>query len=209
MTRYIPLERPLFHAQQFYQNNNFIITFISVSLISFVLWFLILGLSIFGFRWYYEEARLSKYAPMGLCLAILSYCIFCQSAPRWYDGWDATHGSWHFPVPYEKIFIGNVMILLVGSIILKGIKKPVFYSLLFVYSIILSSFYFIFNISNNLFSGEELFLIYELINYTTNSNLLGFLIWYIVFALAFWIYIKEIFPEDFSSASSDINTKNA
>ncbi|MDR1515303.1 MAG: hypothetical protein LBS45_06380 [Synergistaceae bacterium] len=181
ITRYIPLEQPLFHAQKIYQNTSFIIVFMLVFCISLFLWFFILGLSIFGFRFYYEEVRFSQYQPMGALLGLVFVHTIGLGHRSLWIGWQGGI----YDVQYGKIFSEHVMLLIAGGIILRNIKKPVFHSFLFAYFFILSSFYFIFNVFMKIFTGEDLILKHEFVNYMVNSNLLGFLIWYVIFGFFF------------------------
>jgi hypothetical protein len=194
---YIPLERPLFHAQQFYQNSNVGILFIFVVCTSLFLWFFILGLSIFVIRFYYELVRFSKYEPMGLLLALSFAHTISLGHRSFWLGWQ---GGIH-DVQYGKIFFKHVMLLLIGGIILRDLKKPAFHSLLFAYFFILSSFYFIFNLLMKFFTDGALVLKHEFVNYMVNSNLLGFLIWYVIFGFFFLDYLKKISPDDFTPTS--------
>jgi hypothetical protein len=141
--------------------------------------------------------RDSEYKPIiSLLGLVFAYTVSLGHRTLWNDG----QGGVYDP-NYGKIFLGSAVLLLAGSIILRRTKKTKFHSALFAYFFILSSFYFVFNVSMKLFAGEELFLQYELVNYMVNSNLLGFLIWYVIFGFFFGIYLKEVSPDDFLSIS--------
>jgi hypothetical protein len=199
ITGYIPLEQPLFYAQQFCRNTNFIMVSIQVLCVSFTLWFFILGLSVLWFRLYYETVRLSEYAPMGLLWGYFFIFTVFHYRSFWWMGWDEIHGGrWFFPFPFWTILLKYVILISVGCIILRTLKKAIFYSLLTACIFVLSSFYLVFSIFIKIISAEKLSLRYEIANYMVNGNLLGFLIWYIIFAYAFWIYLKKMFPDELS-----------